>query len=584
MNHIVNTNYELINRKLFSLPKILLLPAVMSKQPWLVLQVSPFIMFSDWLKGKVISSLTTKVENFDKEIKSMVAIRTRVESFDLKNAELLQRSGTGATKFTQRQWEKLTSQIQQKRVLSDLYSRTKSFFNFVQHHFIFSALVDCALAHLIALEKITASDIFVFSRAIEDTIDLVLMKSRSEAELARVTTEMDRLQGLADLLHANKAGLQRSRYLLPCHLPPIVSEAISPAIHHHVHRGIVIRNLHYSRGSASVRADHVEIPPGIYALTGANGSGKSTLFRILMSCSSNEKSVDLPESILLSTPAEPLVESDDFFREMSCEADEVSVGGSDNSADGKVAHERQCSAQGECESNAVESETTPNGTTRTLSTSTETTAEKSLLPKPRLSITMPSSRVVEISQTFYWPLYSKPLDWIFEGEQHNFTQSDDETKARLVAEKLQTLEFVQAIKSEDVINSNDSTLPTTEKAILKIMQDLQEEKEDWFGELSGGQKSKVELVRKVFLHEACPHVLLIDETMAPLDPSSKNLVMSHLKAFCQGSVVIVIYHTDAGQNKEDENGLGLVECVPSNSFFDSNIHLEHQMIQLRPIC
>ena len=46
-------------------------------------------------------------------------------------------------------------------------------------------------------------------------------------------------------------------------------------------------------------------------------------------------------------------------------------------------------------------------------------------------------------------------------------------------------------------------------AFERLLKILQEEREDWFSELSGGQKSKVELVRKVFLREHCPSVLLI---------------------------------------------------------------------------
>ena len=112
---------------------------------------------------------------------------------------------------------------------------------------------------------------------------------------------------------------------------------------------------------------------------------------------------------------------------------------------------------------------------------------------------------------------------------------------------------------------------------------LQEEKEDWFSDLSGGQKSKVELVRKVFVRDECPRVLLVDETMAPLDPDSKALVMAKLKRFCSESIVVVIYHTDVGRGKEGKGGK-LEACIPSNGFFDENIHLEHQLIQLRPVC
>ncbi|CAK0832313.1 unnamed protein product, partial [Prorocentrum cordatum] len=55
------------------------------------------------------------------------------------------------------------------------------------------------------------------------------------------------------------------------------------------------------------------------------------------------------------------------------------------------------------------------------------------------------------------------------------------------------------------------------------------EREDWYGELSGGEKCKVEFIRKVFLRPRCPSVLLIDEAFAPLDPASKRSVQEKLK-------------------------------------------------------
>ena len=118
--------------------------------------------------------------------------------------------------------------------------------------------------------------------------------------------------------------------------------------------------------------------------------------------------------------------------------------------------------------------------------------------------------------------------------------------------------------------------------ISKLIKELTGEKEDWFADLSGGQRSKAELVRKVFLHDRCPDVLLIDETFAPLDPRSKSLVMSKLKSFCQDSVVIVIYHTDVGVDKQIEDKT--IECIPSNDFFDRNIHLENGIVHLRNTC
>jgi energy-coupling factor transporter ATP-binding protein EcfA2 len=459
--------------------------------------------------------------------------------------------GPGATQFTQRRWEELTVQIQTKVIVKDLVLRTKMFFGWIERNFVFAVLVDCALAQLIAVGRIATSEIFVFSRAIEDAVDMALMRSRSEAELARMVTQINNLKELSTVWDEAK-----SRNLLNCNLaPPAVTKDSAGA-----KSLIVVRNLHYSRGTATVRADHLELKAGTYALTGPNGSGKSTLFRVLMSCKTNERSIDLPTSITLSTPAEPFIEEDDLERELACEDADAGSEEADIGADG------------------------------TIDTAGRKLAEIAKDIHPRLSITMPSSHVVEISQTFYWPLYSKPIDWIY---QDHVTETRDEEelqkRVRRVAEELHSLQFTQTMGNdqEEAVeaDSDSEVIPvsSSDDAIKGIMNDLLEEKEDWFGDLSGGQKSKVELVRKVFLHDECPHVLLVDETMAPLDPTSKSLVMAKLKKFCSASVVIVIYHSDVG--REHDGGEGeMVECVPSNDFFDGNIHVENRVIQLRPIC
>jgi ABC-type Mn2+/Zn2+ transport system ATPase subunit len=513
MDEVMETTYDFFNRKLFSLPKLMLLPSIIMRQPMLVAQITPFIFGSDFLKAKIMAFLTTNIEKLKKENMEIQAIRTKVEAFDMKNAELLQRSGVGATSFTQRKWEELTVNIQQMSFMAEFLNRTKRFFNWIQHHFVFSVLIDCALAHLIAVGKIVSADIFVFSRAIEDAVDTVLMRSRAESELARMLTQIGKLEELSNVWKNS-----RTRPLLPCRVTP----SSNP------NTGIVLKNLHYSRGSASVSIDHVDITPAIYALTGANGSGKSTLFRILMSCSTNEQSTDLPSSIAFSSPALPIIEDDDPVDACS-PIDEACPPPDELSEKDPIRHH------------------------------------------PKLEIIMPSSDVAEISQTFYWPLYTRPIDWIY---QRHLSESDNvDEMARKVAEILQALEFRQ-FKQDDQNVTETACLP-----VDVVMEELLETKEDWFSDLSGGQKSKVELVRKVFLHEKCPSVLLIDETMAPLDPSSKSLVMSKLKAFCNESVVIVIYHTDV---QSDENGGQ--ECVPSNNFFDQNIHLENRTLNKRPLC
>ena len=199
-------------------------------------------------------------------------------------------SGPGATTFTRKRWEDLTTEIQTKTVVKDLTSRTKMFFEWIQRNFVFGVLVDCALAHLIAVGKIVAAEIFVFSRAIEDAVDMALMRSRSEAELARMMTQVDNLKELVQVWDDAKTRNLLNCNVGPSNVPQRVADGDSL---------VVVRHMHYSRGTATVRADHLELNAGVYALTGPHGSGKSTLFRVLMSCDTNERSIDLPPSIEL---------------------------------------------------------------------------------------------------------------------------------------------------------------------------------------------------------------------------------------------------------------------------------------------
>jgi hypothetical protein len=72
-------------------------------------------------------------------------------------------------------------------------------------------------------------------------------------------------------------------------------------------------------------------------------------------------------------------------------------------------------------------------------------------------------------------------------------------KTQKVAELLQELDFMQA-NPEDEVKGKDlniSDIAPPGDAVSEIINQLNQVKEDWFNDLSGGQKSKVELVRKV---------------------------------------------------------------------------------------
>jgi hypothetical protein len=94
----------------------------------------------------------------------------------------------------------------------------------------------------------------------------------------------------------------------------------------------------------------------------------------------------------------------------------------------------------------------------------------------------------------------------------------------------------------------------------------------------------------IFLHVIHPpfSFFAVDETMAPLDPRSKSQVMSKLKAFCKDSIVLVIYHTDVSSLSSSDGGTVVhddtTSCIPSNSFFDYNLHVIDKQLVTRPVC
>ena len=111
---------------------------------------------------------------------------------------------------------------------------------------------------------------------IEDAIDALLMRSRNEAQLVEMVAEMDKLKVLKSLIdNVDKTFLECS-----------------------IGNEFWIKNLKYSRNKVNVSFEDISLPPiGMYAVTGANGSGKSTFLRVLMSCNSNQRRIELHSSI-----------------------------------------------------------------------------------------------------------------------------------------------------------------------------------------------------------------------------------------------------------------------------------------------
>jgi len=192
--------------------------------------------------------------------------------------------------------------------------------------------------------------------------------------------------------------------------------------------------------------------------------------------------------------------------------------------------------------------------------------QKTMLPaglevKALESLTVPSDDIVEITQQFYCPLYTKPISWLLQQRQLDLIPAEE-----LQALERRTIELLREFEFHG--SSGDSSKETGITA-----EELNEEKEDWYSTLSGGQKVKVEVIKRVFLRPKCPSVLLIDEAFAPLDPNSKLLIQRKMKEFCSNSLILAIYHADASE-----------PCVTTSGFFDDNLRFGNGTAQLQGGC
>ncbi|CAE7475745.1 pglK [Symbiodinium microadriaticum] len=442
---IVRTGHSIVERVLFSVPKLALLPGILVSQPWLLLLVLPGNMGLDFVRAKAFAHLTSRMEKLNREIQELASRRSNMEQHDTESAEILQR--VGASSFAEVQWRLRARHLQDKFLRLQALRLFRGFVDTLYIQDFVAPGIEIAIAYLLQFQQITAVDIWVYTRVVEDAQNTLLVRFRREAALATVKTNVERLQALSKRL--------KNRTRLRCKVDSGAS-------------AMQVRNLSYSRGSQlQVRLGSVSLEAGkAYAVTGCNGCGKSTLFGLLAACGKHQP--ELPAGI------DQLYFEDSFLA----------------------------------------------------------------------GVTLPSDEIAEIPQKLYCPLFTEPMAWMFGHHSLKAMRAEDlESLESQVQHFLAELDFRPSASAAD------------------IPIDLRAVKDDWYGKLSGGQRSKAELVRQIFLQKQCPQILLIDEALGPLDAQSKVLVQRKLKAFCNQSLILAIHHLDAHTH-----------CVAPGGFFDDNLH------------
>ena len=270
LRQVVDTTFNIIERRLFALPKLALFPAVVAKHPRTALLVLPFAFGVDALKAKLVAKLTERVEGLRREKTKVLAVRTRVEAHDAQHAGLI--AAARAAPFTRGRWRELTGQVNRLSRQLDTLGSLRNWIRWLYWQDVFHPMIECSVAYLLQVGDISVVDIWVYSRVVEDFMESMLMRSRNEAELAQLAADTTRLDGLADLLDERRARGEAMVSRLACSHGAGADDELRLTVS-------------FTRGAASVRIDGLALrAPAVYAIVGPNGSGKSSLFAILGAC------------------------------------------------------------------------------------------------------------------------------------------------------------------------------------------------------------------------------------------------------------------------------------------------------------
>ena len=448
LDSVINKCFALVTRKLFSLPKLMLIPAIVAQQPLMSSGALPVFLLVDAAKCRFVASVTVAIEALQQTSSELESKRSKVETHDASHARAIQDLNAGA--FTHDQWRVLSESVESTQQRKRALELLRGYVRWLYWSDILTPGIEVAIAWLLQTGQIDAGAIWVYARSLEDGIDALLTRSRAEAELAALSTDVQRLEGL-------HAALVRAPEDSP------IACAVGGG-------ELRLEAVGYERGAARVHVSAATFRPGhVVAITGANGSGKSSLLALVHACARDGR---LPLGLLVTNFS---------------------------------------------------------------------------------AIAIPSADVVQVPQKPYCPQHAAPLAWLAHGARTHTAAGEHGLMpaAGASAKQPERLEDKVAMLGRRLTmwpNANASDYTAW-------VRKMGEEHADYCSTLSGGQLVKLELIRSVFLRRTCPAILLLDETLAPLDPESKATVQRMLRQHCQRSLILVVFHHDAAQDGAHDSGL-----------------------------
>ncbi|KAL1528771.1 hypothetical protein AB1Y20_010099 [Prymnesium parvum] len=260
LRQLVTTAFRIFERKVFSLPKLALFPALLYAHPLLSAAFLPLALAVDGAKASLTASLTRRIDEHRAATRRLASRRQRVEAHDAAHAEQI--GAAAAAPLLRRTWRRHAAALQAEAASQAALEGLRDWVGWLYWQDVLSPSVECAVAALLEAGHAGAADVWLYARVLEDGVDALLTRSRKEAQLASLRADAAALRRLAASLAAAEGG-----GALRC-----------------AWGGGVAVGCAYRRGEAAVEARLPPLHAGVYALAGANGSGKSTLLALLAAC------------------------------------------------------------------------------------------------------------------------------------------------------------------------------------------------------------------------------------------------------------------------------------------------------------
>lgn len=225
------------------------------------------IVAIDYFVNNFFQLLITEMQEFSERETKCSSEFVKINEHDKEYAvTILQKN---ALNYTRNEWD-ISQECEQSNSLRNtvLGSSINALIGFYNQDVLYPIL-HILVAHMSTKGIISLGELFLYTRTLQTFVEVILFKSKNQAEFSKITSAIDRLNELSTHLNSAEDSISEIYYYTD-----------------EVRDSLLIRDLEFTRGNKEqttrVFIEKLELFIGkFYAVTGANGSGKSSFTTLL---------------------------------------------------------------------------------------------------------------------------------------------------------------------------------------------------------------------------------------------------------------------------------------------------------------